>query len=188
MESVKNQLVEAIEDGRIVRVPESYALREGLPILRKKEFSFLGDPAKQNVIKEANKRESKFERMDTFRKPLKAKKSEVLSSLIDNFHWTIAQKRKEANISRKQLAEKTGVLENDIKLIENGILPHEDYILINKIEQIFNINLRKDGINFNSQINSKQKNSFRNLNQIKTEKEISKEKISGEDIEIELEE
>ena len=147
MEDYENEsVVEAIDGGRIVQVPERYALREGLPILRRKELSFLGSPEKQAAMKEMNKKERRgADRMDSLRRPLKIKDN-ILATLIDNFHWQIVSKRREVNWSRKQFAEKVGVSENDIKTIENGILPKEDYILINKIEQVFGINLRKEGI------------------------------------------
>lgn len=140
-------MVDAIDDGRIVRVPEKYAIREGLPILRKKEFSFLAGPEKQEVMKEVSRKErSQSDRMDILRRPLKKLQNNVLASLVDNFHWQIIGKRREFGLRRKQVAERISVSENDIKMIENGVLPKDDFVLINKIEQLFGVNLRKEGM------------------------------------------
>lgn len=138
-------IVDAIDDGRIVRVPEEYAIREGLPILRRKELSFTGSPERK-PFHEVQKREMKLASgFDTFRRPLKTKENDVRSTLKDNFHWDLVKFRKERNLTRKQLAKDINVPELDIKMIENGILPSEDYVLISKLEQYLHISLRKDG-------------------------------------------
>jgi ribosome-binding protein aMBF1 (putative translation factor) len=195
MEDYENEsVVEAIDGGRIVQVPERYALREGLPILRRKELSFLGSPEKQAAMKEMNKKERRgADRMDSLRRPLKIKDN-ILATLIDNFHWQIVSKRREVNWSRKQFAEKVGVSENDIKTIENGILPKEDYILINKIEQVFGINLRKEGIIEAPKIVSlKEKNPpvFLPKSKDRTDRDFASKKaesrILGDDISIDFE-
>jgi ribosome-binding protein aMBF1 (putative translation factor) len=151
----KKIVVDAIEEGKIVRVTEDYAIREGLPILRRKEISFFGSPDRR-AARELEKREVKrVSVFDMFRRPLHQKSNDVAASLIDNFHWVISKKRREMNITRKQLADKMGVSELDIKMIENGVLPSDDYVLINKIQQLFRINLRKDGKDFNAPFSSK---------------------------------
>src|SRR3989344_4393369 len=48
---------------------------------------------------------------------------------------------------RKGLAFALGASENDMKMIEHGILPAKDYVLVRKIEEFFSINLRKDSVN-----------------------------------------
>ena len=76
-------------------------------------------------------------------------KNEIVGSLVDNFHWVLISRRKQLNITRKQLAQSISVPEEDIKALENGILPHSDYVLISKLENYFKINLRKTGISQN---------------------------------------
>jgi ribosome-binding protein aMBF1 (putative translation factor) len=186
----KSAIVEAIDDGKIVKVPEEYALREGLPILRRTEVSFLGKPDRK-AAREAEKKEMRSAMgFDAFRKPLKPKPNDVVSSLIDNFHWQISQRRKEMNLSRKQVADKLGVKELDIKMLENGVLPSDDYLLINKVQQFFSVNLRKDGKDFNSsaiaQISKKAIiKPLERENKKETREKVSKdEEISGIDIEL----
>lgn len=135
-------MVEAIDEGRIVRVPEEYAMREGLMILRRPKPPASSGPM---VEERPEKRQSGI---DALRKPLRYQRNEVVASLVDHFSWVVAQKRREKNITRKQLAAAVQCSEHAIKMIENGILPVENYILINRLESYFGITLRKDGAHY----------------------------------------
>ncbi len=132
--------VEAIEEGKIVKVSERYAKREGLPILRRPSTKVFSHPKKQ----EEEKRIS----FDDLRKPLNWRKSQVFSELTENFHWEISKKRRQIGLSRKQLASSINESENTKKLVENGILPKDDFKIINKLQERLNINLRKDKKDF----------------------------------------
>ena len=66
----------------------------------------------------------------------------------NNFHWVLLSKRKQKGWTRKQLAQTLYVSEEDLKLIENGVLPKDDFVLISKLEGFYKISLRKDGQNF----------------------------------------
>ena len=144
---MNGSLVDAIEEGKIVRVSEDYARREGLPILRKapKEDSTSFSPEEKKNSDE----DHTVYGVDEYRKPLGWKEQQVISELIDNFHWSIAKARRERNMSRKHFADGIGVSEQQVKLIENGILPSKDFILVNKIQDFLGINLRKDGMDHN---------------------------------------
>jgi transcriptional regulator with XRE-family HTH domain len=72
------------------------------------------------------------------------KKNNVVRDLVDNFNWEIAKQRRNKGLSRKQLGEKVGATEEEIKMIEMKDLPSDDFVLINKIENILEINLRKE--------------------------------------------
>ncbi len=136
------KMVEAIDEGRIVCVSEEYAVREGLMILRKPHMAA---PAQPLVEERPEKRSSGI---DALRKPLRYKQNDIAPSLVEHFHWVVAQKRKERNMTRKQLATAVQCSEHALKMIENGILPADNYILINRIEKYFGIALRKDGQNY----------------------------------------
>lgn len=136
----EKKIVEAIHEGRIIKVYEEDAVREGLFILRKHEDK-LAVPAK-------GKEEEKKLLFDDFRKPLRWKSNNVAAELKENFHWDIVRKRKDKGLGRKQVASAIGCSENDLKSLENGILPSNDFVLINRLEQYFKINLRK-GSGFN---------------------------------------
>lgn len=136
------RMVDALDDGRIVRVPEAYALREGLAILRRIPSS---EDMRVNTSRARKIDEVKLAPFETLRRPLPNKRDEVTASLVDNFHWIFARKRRERSLSRKHVAEAIGVTENDIKLIENGVLPSNDFVLVSKIEQFYGIVVRKEG-------------------------------------------
>ena len=126
----KNELVEAIEEGRIVKVTEEYAQREGLLVLRKHRLQI---QEKQQKKKE----EENLPELQDLRKAQYYKGNQVLSELIDNFQWHIIKKRRALGLTRKRLAEKLGETEHTIKLMENGVLPREDFVIVNKLQNFF---------------------------------------------------
>ena len=106
--------VEAIEEGKIVKVTEEYAKLEGLPILRRY--------TPQKVQEKKKQEKTTYLLFDDFRKPLKPK-SQVLLELIENFHWQISKKRREFGLTRRQLAQKINEPEYYIKMLENEFGP-----------------------------------------------------------------
>jgi ribosome-binding protein aMBF1 (putative translation factor) len=152
MDSYSEKMVEAIEDGRIVKVPEYYAKREGLLIIRKpteddaqKTLSQKPDLLSMERIREKKQLKPTF---DLTSRPLHWRQDQVVSELIDNFQWVIRQKRRERGLSKKQLSSLIGEPEENIKMIEVGIMPSKDFVLINKLQSFFHINLRKDQKDF----------------------------------------
>jgi ribosome-binding protein aMBF1 (putative translation factor) len=146
-------IVEAIDDGRIVKVSEDHAKREGLLILRKTNeisggtqvessggFENSGNP----VISDPEAHVG----LEDLRKPLDWRNQQVTQELIDNFHWHLSKARRERNLTRKQVADDLNESEKTIKLLENGIVPSKDFVLINKVQGYFGINLRRDGKDF----------------------------------------
>lgn len=129
--------VDALEEGEIVRVPEQYARREGLPILRKWSLPTIQKPVNKLGPKETGG-------MDTFRRPLRGEREGVRAALLDNFHWALSQKRRKLHLSRKQLAAAVGASEQDIKLLENGVLPSNDFVLISALERQLDMSLRNE--------------------------------------------
>lgn len=150
------KLVDAIEEGRIVSVSEEYAKREGLMVLRKYERP-TADPVKtQEQIRLTprlrGERKAYFD-IERYRRPLRGG-NEIRASLLDNFHWLVSSRRKQLNLTRKQVAQAINANEEDIKVIETGNVPQNDFVLINKLEGFLKLNLRKD--------KSLASNSFRN--------------------------
>ncbi|MEK6844569.1 MAG: helix-turn-helix transcriptional regulator [Nanoarchaeota archaeon] len=175
----KNELVEAIEEGKIVKVTEEYAHREGLLVLRKHRLQV------QEKQQKSKKELENLPELQDMRKAQYYKGNQVISELIDNFQWHIIKKRRALGLTRKRLAEKLGEHENTIKLMENGVLPREDFVIVNKLQNFFNFNLRKDKKDFaqspRSLISQKQENT--ELKAEKSDSEI-KTKMSGDDIEL----
>ena len=140
------EYVEAIKDGEIIRIPESVAIIEDLFVLRKianvsqhgSVSSVLQAPVK---TKEPVRNSSIM--YDWKHGKFGGKKNNVLNDLIPNFNWQISKNRKSHNLSRAKLAQLISASEEDVKMIELGELPADDFVLISRIEQVFGINLRK---------------------------------------------
>ncbi len=139
-------IVEAIEDGRIVRVSEDYAKREGLLILRKKPQVSDAPLSAKEKKDEGMRRNKGFVGMDDLRKPLKSQRSEVMNELIENFHWVLLEKRKARGLTRKKVAEALAESEMNIKMVENGVLPMNNFVLVNKLESYYGVSLRKNKV------------------------------------------
>lgn len=144
---MEESLVDAIEEGKIVRVTKDYARKEGLMILRSIDPVKKEDPV-QGWQKKYGKKEEERRLFDDFRKPLHWRNNQVLVELIDNFHWELLKARKAKNMMRKQAAAGIGCSENDLKILESGLLPTNDFVLINKVQKYYGINLRKDKQDF----------------------------------------
>src|SRR3989344_2568489 len=82
-------------------------------------------------------------------KNLKFKKSEQKKpreDLIDNFHWVIMMARRKKHMTREQLAEAISESPVIIEMVEKGMLPEDDYRIVNKLESYLDIKLRKAGV------------------------------------------
>lgn len=147
------KMVDAIRDGQIVTVTEVQARAEDLFILREKHAPAATPPLTgQPALRAATKAN-----MPTIAPKLLPrhhsylpdyKKNDVAKELVNNFHWEIGKARKERNMTRLQLANALSVSENVVKMLENGELPTDDFVLINKVQSYLRINLRKDGKSF----------------------------------------
>ncbi len=145
--------VEAIKDGRIVTVSEREAFDDDLFVLRERktpEPEKLAVPRARRVSSEPMSKVGN--RWHTYEPTYK--KNNVSQELIDNFHWELSKARKVKNLSRLQLANILGVSEAHIKLVENGELPSDDFVLITKLQNYLGINLRKDGKSFDTPMSS----------------------------------
>ncbi len=197
MDLEESGFVEAIENGRIVKVLESHAKKEGLPILRKSIQSNAPQTMQGNTKNKIEKeyRDERSKRLlDHLRKPSGWKDKQVVSELVTNFNWQISKKRRDKGMTRRQLASLTGTDEESIKLIENGLLPSPDFILINKIQTVLALNLRRDRVDFHKEIPmNKIKDEVKKYdlssnhnvhNQPKAEVKEESDSLSGNDIEI----
>jgi len=71
------------------------------------------------------------------------KETRPREDLINNFHWNIMMGRRKMHITTKQLADAISESEVVIKMAEQGILPEDDYRLINKLENYLGIRIKK---------------------------------------------
>lgn len=143
-------MVEVIREGEIVRVSEGQAIEEDLFILRK-VIEPEKEPIYNPVSRPSYRREvsgidvPSFSRLESWRAgKFNLKKNKVIEDLKDNFHWEIARRRRSKGVTRKDLAEAIGCSEEEVKTIELGELPRDDFVLINKIEDYLGVNLRRE--------------------------------------------
>jgi len=186
--------VEAIEEGRIVKVSESYAQKERLPILRKpsvgqmqKTYSQLPPKTKESDYEKQLEMNLKIRK--EMEKPPSWQEKQVLSSLIDNFNWHILKERKRKGLTRKQLARLIGIPENNLRIIEYGRLPSNDFVLIHKIQEALEINLRKGKTEAEKSLDKviakiKEDSARATLKEIDPNKKNEKEPLTGNEIEI----
>ena len=73
---------------------------------------------------------------------------QVPADIIPNFHWTIQRIRRARKISREEFARGISEPESTVRMIEQGLLPEDNYKIINKIEGFLKISLRKSGSEF----------------------------------------
>ncbi len=141
--------VEAIAEGKIVRVPETYARQEGLPILKKPRILQVKEKV-ASIAAEKAKNPLKLKKLskDDLQRPLNWREDQVVSELVENFHWIVSKERRQRGMSRKRFAEMLGVSEESVKMLEYGILPAKDFKLVNRLQEVFGINLRKDKKDF----------------------------------------
>ncbi|MGV8142348.1 MAG: helix-turn-helix domain-containing protein [Candidatus Pacearchaeota archaeon] len=146
--------VEAIRDGEIVRIPHSVAIEEDLFILRTLGAEPQQIQSQPSPIQNRQAQESKQGSVFSDWKVGKfgGKKNNVIQDLVPNFHWEIAKQRKARNLTRNKLGEIIRSSEHEVKMLELGELPADDFVLISRIEQFFGINLRKFG-NVNLAVN-----------------------------------
>jgi len=184
MDNEGERLVEAIEQGKIVKVTETYARKEGLPILRKPRITQI----QENVPKIPEKRRERDEEQknrlsyNLSKRPLNWRKNQIFNELIDNFHWQISKARKNIGLTRKQLAQLVNEKEETIKMLEYGTLAVNDFVLINKVQDVLGINLRKDKLNLNQSIHDMIKTDTQEQTEEKIDSEV--ENIKGDDIQI----
>jgi len=145
----EDKIVDAIDEGKIVKVRESYAKQEGLPILKKPRMQDVKERVEVISHYSTTKTEDKRPIKDYLDRPLNWRKDQVIQELVENFHWIIGRERRRKSLTRKQLARLTNEKEDHIKMIEYGVLPTHDFVLINKIQDALGINLRKDKKDFN---------------------------------------
>lgn len=141
--------VEAIKDGEIVRVPERVAILEDLFILRKinnsQQSNVVSVPVQGHSIKSKEPMLKNSSIMSDWKHgKFGVKKNNAINDLISNFNWEISRNRKASNMTRLKLAQMINATEEQVKMMELGELPADDFVLISRIEQVFGINLRKN--------------------------------------------
>jgi ribosome-binding protein aMBF1 (putative translation factor) len=64
--------------------------------------------------------------------------------LLDNFNWILMRARRSKKLTMSQLAKEISESEVAIKMAEEGVLPEDDYRLVNKLESFLGVKIVKD--------------------------------------------
>jgi len=150
------RLFDAIYDGRMSSLCERCSVIENIPIIKKPGAFQLKESEKSFGVYDRMKRlsgvaeekeentffqEDKLNELDSYPElEIPEKKS---LNLIDYFHWEIMKDRRKKCLSQKQLAETIGESEIAVQMLEKGKIPENPEIIIRKLEQFFQIRLRK---------------------------------------------
>ena len=130
-----------IENIPIIKKPNSEQLKESETIKvseRMRDLSGIREPDKPDTFF----KEDMLKELDN-NPNLELPEKENLN-LIDNFHWEIMKQRRRRRLSQTQLSESLGESEIAIQMIEKAKLPENSKRIINKLEQVFQISLRKE--------------------------------------------
>lgn len=151
----KVRIFDAIHELRIINLCERCSIIENIPIIRKPNSEQLKESEIIRVsermknlsgIRDEKKQETFFKRdrlKELEKNPDLEKPEKENLNLINHFYWEIMKNRRRRGLSQKQLAESIGESEMAIKMIENSKFPENAKRIINKLEQFFQINLRK---------------------------------------------
>ena len=159
------RLFDAVTDNGIVKICSKCSFNENVPVVHKpttfqlKEaekkrpsFSERAEEERKEIVEERNKRSALQEQNLTLKdiinknyKPNISKNEKPRLNLVDNFHWIVMRARKKMHLTSSQVAEGISESEAAIKMIESGVLPEDDYKLINKLENFLRIRIRENG-------------------------------------------
>jgi transcriptional regulator with XRE-family HTH domain len=138
-------MVEAIDAGKIVTVSEDHALREGLPILKHlAEQAVEADEPAQGSLMAQDAEKDLLLRMTEMKQAADQAGHPMKKELLPHWHWHISQARRRKGLTRKQFGQVSGVSEQQLKLLENGILPPNASMLITKVQDGLGVRLRRD--------------------------------------------
>ncbi|MCK5624402.1 hypothetical protein KAI04_01005 [Candidatus Pacearchaeota archaeon] len=154
----KVRLFDAISDEGLTKICERCSQEEHIPIIRRPTtFQLKESERKQSFYEkatislgESTEREfpAKQEQEVTLREIVDRNYEQKVSKdvrprpeMINNFHWVIMRARRMKKITQTQLAVQVAESEAAIKMAEQGILPEDDYRLVNKLENYLGIKI-----------------------------------------------
>ena len=155
----KVRLFDAISDEGVVKICEKCSKEEHIPIIRRPTtFQLKEAERKQSFYEKATislgkrfeekeapeKRQQEVtlrEIVDRNYKRRVPKEKGPRPEMIDNFHWIIMRARRMKKLTQAQLAKEIEESEAAIRMAEQGVLPEDDYRLVNKLENYLGIKI-----------------------------------------------
>ena len=160
------RLLDAISPEGVVKICGSCAKSENMPILRRPTTFQLKEAEKKFRVyetlssrREQAKEQSKGDEKKNEKEKLEITLKEIANrnyektiseekklrpDLVDHFHWIIMRARRMKKLTQEQLAKEISESTAAIKMAEKGILPEDDYRLVNKLESFLGIKIAKD--------------------------------------------
>ena len=150
------RLYDAIYEGRMSSICERCSIIENIPIIKRPNAGQLKETEqgvgvlsrmkrlsgiKDEKSEEGYFREDKLKELEN-QPELELPEKEKLN-LIEHFHWEIMKERRRKGLSHEKLAGFLGESVIVVQMIEKGKLPENAESLIRKLEQFFQIKLRK---------------------------------------------
>lgn len=156
------RLFDAVSDNGIIKICERCSEEERIPVIRR-PTTF--------QLKESERRHSVYEKLHSAsgikipesRSSLSGKQEPTMRELVernlenrvpkevgprpdmvDNFHWIIMRARRFKKLTQEQLAREIGESSAAVAMAEKGILPEDDYRLVDKLERYLNVKLVRD--------------------------------------------
>jgi len=156
----KVRLFDAISDEGLIKICEKCSREEHIPIIRRPTtFQLKEAERKQSFYERASSSLNKpFERETPEKKEQEVTLREIVDrnyeqrmpkkvgprpEMIHNFHWVVMRARRMKKLTQAQLAKQIAESEAAIKMAEQGILPEDDYKLVNKLENYLGIKIIK---------------------------------------------
>lgn len=152
----KVMLYDAIYEGKSGVICERCAIIENIPVIKRPDVKQLKNSEKSIDVYDRMKRMSGYKGIKD--EDVNLKKQRLIEieknpnlqmpekeklNLIEHFHWEIMKNRRRKGLSHKQLAEAISESEIALEMVEKGKLPGDAEVLIKKLEQFFQIRLRK---------------------------------------------
>lgn len=144
------ELLDAVSENEVIKICPNCSFLENVTMIKKPTNSQLSNVNRPYHVSERMRRISgispqvKPQVKEEIRETLSSDKINQLN-LVDNFNWLVMMARKDKRLSRKQVADALMEKEDSIKMIENKELGRDSARVIEKLEQFFNIQLRKQG-------------------------------------------
>jgi ribosome-binding protein aMBF1 (putative translation factor) len=149
----KARLLDVISSKGIVKVCEQCAEIEDMPVFRRPTTFQLKEAEKKPIIysREPEKKPEETKTEITLKEIADRNYEKTISQekkpspdLVDNFHWIVMRTRRMKKLTQEQLAGEISESTAAIKMAEKGILPEDDYRLVNKLESFLGIKIVKD--------------------------------------------
>jgi len=148
------KLFDAVYEGRMEWICERCSIIENVPIIKSPTLNQLNQIEDKKAFERAQ-REARMnpKKRETFFVEDKLKELEQHPemelperqklNLIENFHWYLMKTRRYKGLTQEQLAKAIGESPGIIAMVEKGKIPEKGEQVVRKLEQFFQMRLRK---------------------------------------------